>query len=120
VLAPDGRIVSVFGDTFSGKRVGRGDWRSPVVLIGTGDAHNAIIYERAGGPDPHYARQLWDYGHDDAHSGWSRGGIGTVIPSDLLRNARAISVHSRRRLQEPMTAALNAHSTDGDVGTSAG
>lgn len=59
VLAPDGKLVSVFGDTFSGHRVGQGDWRSPVVLIGTGDADHEIVYERAGGPDPGYARQLW-------------------------------------------------------------
>src|SRR5215475_2847604 len=38
VLAPNGKLVSVFGDTFSGNRVGQGDWRSPVALIGTGDA----------------------------------------------------------------------------------
>src|SRR6201989_1424649 len=35
VLAPNGKMVSVFGDTFSGNRVGEGDWRSPIVLIGT-------------------------------------------------------------------------------------
>jgi hypothetical protein len=38
VIAPNGTLVSVFGDTFSGNRVGEGDWRSPVILIGTGDA----------------------------------------------------------------------------------
>ena len=38
VSAPNGTLVSVFGDTFSGNRVGEGDWRSPVILIGTGDA----------------------------------------------------------------------------------
>ena len=35
VRAPDGKLVAVFGDTFSGNKVGVGDWRSPVVLIGT-------------------------------------------------------------------------------------
>ena len=38
VRAADGALVSVFGDTFSGSRVGVGEWRSPVILIGTGDA----------------------------------------------------------------------------------
>ncbi len=38
IVAPNGTLVSVFGDTFSGNRVGQGDWRSPVILIGTGDA----------------------------------------------------------------------------------
>ena len=73
VLAPNGKLVSVFGDTFSGRRVGQGDWRSPVVLIGTGDANNEIVYEYAGGEDPDYARQLWPYIHDDTGTGWTRG-----------------------------------------------
>lgn len=94
VLAPNGKLVSVFGDTFSGRRVGEGDWRSPVVLIGTGDANNEIVYEHAGGPDPDYARQLWPYIHDDASTGWTRGGISTVIPSDLLRVDDSLYLHA--------------------------
>jgi hypothetical protein len=88
VTAPNGRLVSVFGDTFSGRRVGRGDWRSPVVLIGTGDAGQRVTYDRAGGPDPRYARQLWHYDHD-----WRRSGISTVIPSDLLRVEDTLYLH---------------------------
>ncbi|WP_280831923.1 DUF4185 domain-containing protein [Mycolicibacterium frederiksbergense] len=94
VLAPNGKLVSVFGDTFSGRRVGQGDWRSPIVLIGTGDANHEIIYERAGGPNPAYAQQLWEFIHDDAASGWSRSGISTVIPSDLLCVGDAIYLHA--------------------------
>src|SRR3981081_2569254 len=74
VIAPNGKLVSVFGDTFSGRKVGQGDWRSPVVLIGTGDANHEIVYERAGGSDPNYARQLWHYGHDEGAPGWTRSG----------------------------------------------
>lgn len=47
VLAPNGTLVSVFGDTFAGDRVGRGDWRSPVILIGTGDADHRFTAEEA-------------------------------------------------------------------------
>jgi Domain of unknown function (DUF4185) len=94
VVAPNGKLVSVFGDTFSGRRVGEGEWRSPVVLIGTGDADHEIAYERAGGSDPDYANQLWHYIHDDAASGWRRGGISTVIPSDLLRVEDSIYLHA--------------------------
>ncbi|MGV0678786.1 hypothetical protein A5666_20205 [Mycolicibacterium fortuitum] len=94
VIAPNGKLVSVFGDTFSGNRVGRGDWRSPVVLIGTGDANHEIVYEYAGGADPTYARQLWDYIHDAEASGWRRGGISTVIPSDLLRVGDSLYLHA--------------------------
>jgi hypothetical protein len=110
VTAPNGKLVSVFGDTFSGRRVGRGDWRSPVVLIGTGDATRPIRYERAGGPDPDYARQLWHYVHDDAGSGWTRSGISTVIPSDLLRVEDAIQgdagARSRYTVNPPSTFQL--------------
>ena len=86
--------MSVFGDTFSGRKVGQGDWRSPVVLIGTGDADHEIVYERAGGDDPNYARQLWHYIHDDAATGWTHGGISTVIPSDLLCVDDSIYLHA--------------------------
>jgi hypothetical protein len=93
ILAPNGKLVSVFGDTFSGAKVGQGEWRSPVILIGTGDARQHIVYERAGGDDPNWARQLWDYIHDDANTGWKRGGISTVLPSDLLRIDDAMYLH---------------------------
>jgi len=65
-----------------------------VVLIGTGDANHEIVYERAGGDDPNYARQLWHYVHDDEVTGWTRGGISTVIPSDLLRVDDSIYLHA--------------------------
>ena len=81
VLAPNGKLVSVFGDTFSGNREGEGDWRSPVVLIGTGDADHQIRYEYAGGADPNYARQLWDYVHDDASTGWTHGIVNLSQPN---------------------------------------
>lgn len=93
VVAPNGKLVSVFGDTFSGPRVGEGDWRSPVVLIGTGDADHQIVYECAGGADPQWAHQLWHYIHD-APPGWTRGGISTVLPSDLLRVGDSIYLHA--------------------------
>lgn len=98
VLAPDGALVSVFGDTFSGTRVGHGDWRSPVILTGTGDAHHRIRYQRAGGADPDYARQLWHYPHRNVSPGLnalrSRRAISTVIPSDLLRVGDALYLHA--------------------------
>jgi hypothetical protein len=91
VIAPDGSLVSVFGDTFSGDAVGQGDWRSPVILIGSGDATTPIVYRRAGGPDPAFAQQLWRYSH---RPGRPRRGISTVIPSDLLRVGNALYLHA--------------------------
>ena len=93
VRAPDGSLVSVFGDTFSGTRVGSGDWRSPVILIGTGDATRPIVYRAAGGADPRYARQLWHYRHRNT-PGLLRRGISTVIPSDLLRVGDTLYLHA--------------------------
>lgn len=91
-VAPSGKLLSVFGDTFSGSTVGQGDWRAPVVLIGSGDANNQIQFESAGGVDPNYARQLWPYVHDAAP--WNQGGISTVIPSDLLVVGQTIYLHA--------------------------
>jgi hypothetical protein len=88
VIAPNGTLVSVFGDTFSGNRVGEGDWRSPVILIGTGDAGHPITYHRAGGASPDFAQQLWPYTHRAGRRGRPRQGISTVIPSDLLQVGR--------------------------------
>lgn len=93
VQTADGHLVSVFGDTFSGDRVGAGDWRSPVILIGTGDATHPIVYTHAGGADRRYARQLWHYRHRH-NPGLLRRGISTVIPSDLLRVGDALYLHA--------------------------
>jgi Domain of unknown function (DUF4185) len=94
IIAPDGSLVSVFGDTFSGNIVGQGDWRSPVILIGSGDADHPITYRRAGGADPEYAHQLWRYHHRAIASGRPRRGISTVIPSDLLRVDDSLYLHA--------------------------
>ncbi len=91
-VAPNGKLVSVFGDTFSGDSVGQGDWRAPVALIGTGDAKTLIQYQDAAGADSGYAEQLWAYVHDS--SPWNRGGISTVIPSDLLVIGQTMYLHA--------------------------
>ncbi|MGK2883116.1 MAG: DUF4185 domain-containing protein [Mycobacterium sp.] len=93
VLAPNGKLVAVFGDTFAGAKALQGDWRSPVVLIGTGDASNLITWEGPGGPDRQFARQLWHYVHDLTPDG-SKGGISTVLPSDLLRVEDTLYLHA--------------------------
>src|SRR6201996_1203443 len=94
LIAPNGTLVSVFGDTFSGNNVGQGDWRSPVILIGTGDANHPITYQRAAGAYPEYAHQLWRYQHRTGKSGRPRRGISTVIPSDLLRVDDTLYLHA--------------------------
>lgn len=93
VVAPNGAIVSAFGDTFSGPKPGSGDWRAPVLLIGSGDAATPLRWNRAGGPNPNRAEQPWFYVHDSAATGWRRGGFSTVIPSDLLRVGDRMYMH---------------------------
>lgn len=93
VTGPHGELISVFGDTFAGARVGAGDWRSPIVLIGT-DSGRGIRYHRAGGTDPHYARQLWPYPHRQPASRLDRTAISTVIPSDLLVIGDTVYLHA--------------------------
>jgi Domain of unknown function (DUF4185) len=92
VVAPNGQLLSVFGDTFSGNTVGQGDWRAPVALLGTGDTNNQIQYTSAGGADPTHAQQLWPYVHDGAP--WNQGGISTVIPSDVLVIDQTLYLHA--------------------------
>lgn len=92
VRAPNGKLVAVFGDTFSGNSVGAGDWRSPVVLIGTGSADTPITWDFPGGPNPDYAEQLWHYVHDSGPA-WRRGGFSTVLPSDLLVVGDTVYLH---------------------------
>ena len=91
-VAPNGKLLSVFGDTFSGASVGQGDWRAPVALIGTGDTNHRIRYESAGGANPNYAHQLWPYVHDGAP--WNQGGISTIIPSDVLVVGQTLYLHA--------------------------
>ncbi|MDL9937227.1 DUF4185 domain-containing protein [Gordonia sp. ABSL1-1] len=92
VEAANGEIIAVFGDTFRDARVGSADWRSPVILIGHRDDAGRVLFDRAGGPDPGYARQLWPYVHDT--SPWRGGGFSTVIPSDLLRVGDDLFLHA--------------------------
>ncbi|WP_428339926.1 DUF4185 domain-containing protein [Mycobacterium sp.] len=91
-VAPNGKLVSVFGDTFSGAAVGQGDWRAPVALLGCGDTNNRIQYTCAAGANPGYAQQLWSYVHDNPP--WNQGGISTMIPSDLLVVGETMYLHA--------------------------
>lgn len=73
----NGEIISVFGDTFDGRRVGEGAWRSPVGLIGNLDASGKMVWDRAAGKNPNWAEQFWDYPHNNPE-------FSTVLPSDIV------------------------------------
>lgn len=77
VRMQNGEILTIFGDSFSGRGVGDGEWRSPVGLISkTKDLEKGIEWDRAAGPDHDQARQLMPYVHNQ--------GFSTVLPSDLV------------------------------------
>lgn len=73
-----GRLLAVFGDTFDGGRVGEGAWRSPVGLRGRVGPDGHPVFEEAAGTDPRWARQFWDYPHNNPQ-------FSTVIPSDVVK-----------------------------------
>lgn len=84
---PSGRILAVFGDTFRGPRVGDGDWRAPVALFSdTKMLDQGIAWSEAAGGDPDYARQLWDYPHDNPV-------FSTVLPSDVITVGETMYLH---------------------------
>src|SRR4051812_21764801 len=59
--APDGRLVSIFGDTFRRPTVGGPGWRSPVALFGDPDTvHAGLEWTGSAGPGD-YAAQLIAY-----------------------------------------------------------
>lgn len=89
--APDGKLVAMFGDTFR-EKVGGPDWRSPVALIGSYGADGNVVWDRAGGPDPKYARQLWEYRHVNKPVAPSE--ISTVIPSDVVTVGDTMYLHA--------------------------
>lgn len=80
-LAPDGRIVAVFGDTFEHAGVGGPGWRSPVVLFADpASVPTGLAWTASGGPGE-YAHQVVDYHHGGLR-GWRR--VTTVLPTDVV------------------------------------
>lgn len=73
-----GRLISIFGDTWDGGRVGAGAWRSPVGLLGKVGPDGIPVFDTAAGTDPRWARQFWDYPHNN-------GDFSTVLPSDVVK-----------------------------------
>ena len=76
-VAPDGRILFVFGDTFEEPVVGGGFWRSPVGLFADPDhpLDEGISWTSAVGGE--IAEQLVPYEHDEDP-------VSTILPGDVL------------------------------------
>ncbi len=91
VAAPDGRLVSVFGDTFDEAGVGGPGWRSPVVLFGDpATARTGIEWTGSSGPGA-YAHQILDYRHGSVINGRT---ITTVLPTDAITLGDEVYLHA--------------------------
>ena len=93
-VAPDGRLVSVFGDTFAEPTVGGPGWRAPVVLFADpGSVRDGLRWTGSAGPGEH-AGQVVRY----RHHGWRRWRwrvrrVTTVLPTDLITVGDEMLLH---------------------------
>jgi hypothetical protein len=94
VVAPDGRLVSVFGDTFTRAGVGRPGWRAPVVLFGDPTTvRSGLVFTGSAGRGER-ARQVVRYIHNGVRR-WGRQfrRVTTVLPTDLITLGDAMFLH---------------------------
>ncbi|UFU06002.1 DUF4185 domain-containing protein [Ruania halotolerans] len=88
-IAPDGRAVWVFGDTWL-DHVGGTNWRSPVALYsGTTNPNAGVTFNGCAGngaTTQAHAPQLWYYPHDHYFT--------TVIPSDVITIGGTMYLHA--------------------------
>jgi len=92
--APDGRLVSVFGDTFASPRAGGRGWRSPVVLFGDPASVPTGLRWTGSAGRGRRARQVARYVHQfpRRHAGawwW----VTTVLPTDVLTVGDTLYLH---------------------------
>ncbi len=93
-VAPDGRLVSVFGDTFTRPGVGRPGWRSPVVLFGDPTTvGTGLVFTGSAGRGER-ARQVVRYLHNGVRR-WGRRfrRVTTVLPTDLITLGEEMFLH---------------------------
>lgn len=89
-MAPDERLVSVFGDTFERAGVGGPGWRSPVVLFGDPmTVQVGVEWTGAAGPG-NYAHQVLNYEHGAIIRGQR---VTTMLPTDLIKIGNAMYLH---------------------------
>ncbi len=87
--APDGHVVSVFGDTFRGAGVGGPGWRSPVALFAdAASVPTGLRWTGASGRGEH-ARQVVRY----LHHGWRLRRVTTVLPTDVITVGEDMFLH---------------------------
>lgn len=96
-VAPDGRLVAVFGDTFERAGVGGPGWRSPVVLFADpatatkgGIEWTGSLGRRRWFGRKEYAEQALPYHHDSIIYGRR---VTTVLPTDVITIGREMFLH---------------------------
>jgi hypothetical protein len=92
--APDGRLVSVFGDTFAAPRAGGRGWRSPVVLFGDPASVPTGIRWTGSAGRGRRARQVVRYLHQFPRryaGAWWR--VTTVLPTDVIAIGDTLYLH---------------------------
>lgn len=93
--APDGRLVSVFGDTFRRAGVGGSGWRAPVVLFADpASVHDGMRWTGSAGRGA-AARQVVRYVHRGVrrHRGWRYQRVTTVLPTDVITIGDVMYLH---------------------------
>lgn len=92
--APDGRLVSVFGDTFAAPRAGGRGWRSPVVLFGDpASVPTGVRWTGSAGRGPR-ARQVVRYVHQFPRWFDRRPRrVTTVLPTDVITVGDTLYLH---------------------------
>jgi Domain of unknown function (DUF4185) len=92
-VAPDGRLVAVFGDTFDDAGVGGPGWRSPVVLFAdprSATSPGGLLWTGSGGDPKPYACQLVE--HPPPGWMWKRR-ITTILPGDVITVGDTMYLH---------------------------
>lgn len=94
VAAPDGRLVSVFGDTFARAGVGGRGWRSPVVLFADPDSVADGLEWTGSAGRGERARQVVRYVHHGVRR-WGRRirRVTTVLPTDVITVGEVMYLH---------------------------
>lgn len=92
--APDGRLVSVFGDTFASPRAGGRGWRSPVVLFGDpASVPTGLRWTGSAGRGTR-ARQVVRYVHQFPRwFGRTPRRVTTVLPTDVITVGHTMYLH---------------------------
>ncbi len=93
-VAPDGRLVSVFGDTFAQPTVGGPGWRAPVVLFAAPDSvDGGLRWTGSAGPGEQAAQVVRYRHHALRRWRWRVRRVTTVLPTDLITLGDAMYLH---------------------------